>query len=81
MELCIEALVLHGFRPEDRQRIAAALQQELTRAFVAQGIPSRLLAGGEVAHLDAGSVAVEADATPHTVGTQLARALYRGLRR
>ena len=81
LDLRIEELVLHGFRPEDRQRIVAALNQELTRAFAEQGIPERLLAGGDIDRLDAGSFTAAAGAAPHTIGTQLARALYRGLAR
>lgn len=81
IDLRIDELVLDGFRPEDRQRIAAALGQELRRAFAERGIPECLLAGGAIERVDARSFAATTSSPPRTIGIQLARALDRGLRR
>src|SRR3712207_3298477 len=59
IELHIEELVLHGFAPGDRYRIGEAVQRELARLFAEQGVPPSLVGGGEVAHLDGGSFAIE----------------------
>lgn len=47
IELHIEKLVLHGFAPGAHSRIGEAVQQELTRLFLEQGVPRSLSQGGE----------------------------------
>ena len=79
LQLHIEELILHGFTNVDRQRIGAAVEQELTRLFTERGIPATIVSGGAVARLDGGSFAVTADAKPQQIGAQVARAIYKGL--
>lgn len=79
IELHIEELVLHGFSPADRYRVAEAIERELTRFFSEQDIPPALFAGGALAHLDAGAFQMQPGARPVAIGAQVARALYRGL--
>ncbi len=79
IELHIEELVLHGFSPADRYRIAEAVERELARYFSEQGISPALLAGGAIAHIDAGAFQMQPGARPDAIGAQVARAVHRGL--
>jgi hypothetical protein len=79
IELHIEELVLHGFAPGDRARIADAVQSELTRLFAEQGVPASLRQGGAVAELDAGTFVAHRDAGADRIGGQVALAIRRGL--
>jgi hypothetical protein len=81
IELHIEGLVLHGFAPGDRHRISAAVERELARLFAEQSGPSSLAQGGEIAHLDGGAFEVVPGAKAEAIGTQIAQAVYGGLRR
>jgi hypothetical protein len=80
--LRIEELVLHGFHTADRHVIAEAIANELGRLLGEAGAQQALRgrAPGDGDHrLDAGSFMVPADATPHALGVQVARAIHRGL--
>jgi len=81
VQLRIEELVLHGFVPRDRYVIGDAVQQELTRLFVARGVPAQLIERASAARLDAGSFKVSAESKTHTVGAQIAGAVYGGWKR
>jgi hypothetical protein len=81
LELHIEELVLHGFMPQDRHWIGAAVEAELTRLFAEQGVPPSLAQGGEMAHLDGGAFDVAPSSTAEAIGCQVAQALYGGLNR
>jgi hypothetical protein len=77
IELHIEELVLHGFEPGDRHRIADAVERELDRLFTQQGAQSQLALSNEIGHLDAGAFEVTAGSRPEMIGAQVAQALYR----
>jgi hypothetical protein len=77
----IERLVLDNVRSSDGPRVAAAVQQELTRLFSQQGVPPSMLGGGAMASVDAGSFRQTPTAKPVATGTQAARSIYRGLTR
>jgi hypothetical protein len=79
--LHIEELVLHGFDPRDRYRIAAAVEAELARLLSEQRIPPSLGRGGGIPHLDGGSFEMEPGSTAKTIGSQVAQALYGGMNR
>ena len=81
VELHVEELVLDGFEPGDRYRIAQALQRELTRLFTAQGVPAGMAQGGEMASLDAGTFEMRPGAKAGTIGAHVAQAVYGGLSR
>ena len=81
IELHIDDLVLHGFSPADRLRIAAALEGELARLFTERGLPQGLTGGAEREAINAGSFAQGHLATPASIGGQAARAVYQGLGR
>lgn len=81
LELHIEQLVLHGFAPGDRHRIADAVERELARLFVEQGVPPSLANGGEAALLDLGGFEVVPGSRVEAIGSQVAQAIYGGLSR
>ena len=78
VELHIEELVLHGFAPGDRHRIADAVERELARLFAEQGVPRALQSGFESPRLDAGSFNFAPDSRAETIGAEVARAIYGG---
>ena len=81
LELHIEELVLHGFAPEDRDRLGEALRQELTRLLAERGVPPSFTQRRDVKRLDAGAFAAAPGATPEVLGYQVARAIHGGLTR
>jgi hypothetical protein len=81
VRLRIEELVLEGFLPGDRYRIAAAVEAELARLFIDQGAPTGLASGEAVLMLDAGSFHLSPDTGPDKIGAQVAQAVYGGLKR
>jgi len=81
LELHIEELVLHGFAPEDRDRLGEALRQELTRLLAERGVPPSFTQRREVERLNAGVFAAAPGATPQVLGHQVARAIHGGLTR
>jgi hypothetical protein len=78
VELSIEELVLHGFEPVDVRRISEAVEHELGRMFVEEGMPSLLAHTGEVARVDGGSFEDGPDLGAEAIGALVARAVYRG---
>jgi len=81
VELHIEELVLHGFAPGDRYRIADAVERELARLFAEQGVPPALAQEAEVAQLDAGAFKIAPGARGEAVGAQVAHTVYGGFSR
>lgn len=79
IELHIEELILHGFPHGDRYRVAEAIERELTRLFVEQGIPATLSHGGEVAFLNGDSFNVAPGSKVEAIGTQVAQSVYGGI--
>lgn len=75
----IENLVLKGFRYEDRHRVAAALQVELTRVLAQPGAAERLTELGSARQLRLDNVNVGPNAIPQQIGSETARAIGRGL--
>ncbi len=81
VELNIDELVLEGFSPGDRYRIGEALEKELTRLLEVRGVPESLTSGGEIEKINGGSFEVAPGARAERIGSQVARAVYGGLRR
>ena len=79
IELHIEELVLHGFAPGDRYRIAEAMERELAALFADQGVPPSMAGEGDRARLDGGAFEVAQGSKAEAIGNQTAQALYRGL--
>ena len=82
MNLHIEELVLHGFAPAERYRIADAVEQELT-ALLGDGehAPTDLarFRTGNGPSLNLGSFRVTPNASSQSIGAQLANAIHGGL--
>ena len=81
IELHIEELVLHGFAPGDRYRIAEGVEQELSRLLADRGVPQSLAEGGEIASVGGGAFEVVPGSRAEVVGAEVAKAVYGGLRR
>ena len=81
IELHIEELVLHGFAPGDRYRIAEGVEQELSRLLADRGVPQSLAQDGEIASVDGGSIEVAQGSRAEAIGAQVAQAVYGGFRR
>jgi hypothetical protein len=79
IELHIEELILRGFPASQRVRIGAAVELELTRLCIEQGIPPALLRGGELPALSPSSFHLKQGAGPELLGAQVARSVYEGL--
>ena len=75
----IDELVLHGFAPGDRMRIADAVQLELTRLFTDRGVPPALRGGGAVERLNAGAFPTAGAAPAERTGARIAQTVYEGL--
>lgn len=78
LELHIEELILHGFPVGDRHLISAAMQQELSRLFVEQGIPRSFTQSSEVPQLNAGAIQLTPTLKPDAIGVQIAQSIYGG---
>jgi hypothetical protein len=77
VELHIDELILHGFAARDRHRIAAALERELSR-LIAQGDLAHLQANPiQLDRLDAGSFRLDPAARPSHIGQTVAQRVYR----
>lgn len=78
VELEVEELVLHGFPPADRHRIADALQRELTHLLTEQGPPPWMVPPAAGARPEGAVVEFAAGGPPEAIGTRIARAVYAG---
>jgi hypothetical protein len=79
VDLRIDALVLYGLAPGDRDRLGRAVEHELARLFAERGVPAPLLRGGETAQRDGGTLDLTPAASPEALGARVAQAIYRGL--
>lgn len=81
VELHIGELVLHGFAPQDRWRIADAVQSELTRAIAEHGLSAPRAGTLAIAQLSAGTIEIARPGRAQAIGAQVARALHGAMRR
>jgi hypothetical protein len=81
LNLHIQDLVLHGFGPVDHHRIGEAMEHELARLFVGEGVPRSLASSISVDLLEAGVLKIRPAAGPEPIGIQLARAIHETLSR
>ncbi len=77
IELYIDELVLHGFSIHDRYAISEAVQSELTRLFIEQGIPSSFSEGKNISLLRAGTFSFQQHSTDTVVGNNIASSVYK----
>ena len=79
VELRIEELVLHGFEPADHHRIGEAVESELARLFVEEGVPTSLAREGGTDRVDGGTIEAQPGSGAEAIGALVARAVYGGL--
>jgi hypothetical protein len=73
----IDELILEGFAPSEKYRIADAVQQELARLLTAQSV--HWTRGAELEQLRVDAAGVHPRAPSATNGAHIARAVYEGL--
>jgi hypothetical protein len=78
-EIYIEALVLEGVSPGDRDAVAEAFARELARLTVEPGSPPRAGAPRAADRLDAGTIQLEPGSPATALGTRIATAVHRSL--
>ncbi len=81
VRLRIDELVLEGFPPGDRHRIAAAVEAELARLFAERGVPAGLRESIALPRVEGGAFELAPPARPEQIGAQVAGAIYGGLAR
>jgi hypothetical protein len=79
IEVRIEELVLAGFAPADRHRIARAVQQELAKRLRQSGVPESIGNPSALASIDGGGFHIPAGAPPRMIGVGIGASIYRGL--
>jgi hypothetical protein len=79
VEIVIDELILHGFSPAERYAIGDSLALELERLITDQGFQAYENVDTPV--LKAAPVMLQANAKSNTVGSQVAQAVYGGLKR
>ncbi len=74
VELYIEHLVLHGLPYDQRHRVAAAVEAELTRLLAEQGLPP----GYEVdaPPVDVSTIRLDPNLTAESAGAWVAHSIY-----
>jgi hypothetical protein len=82
VNIFIQRLVLDGLSvPYHRQPVLqAAVETELTRLFTAGGPSNGLFAGGAVSHISGGDIQSADENNPSSLGRQIARAVYDGMK-
>jgi hypothetical protein len=81
VEVHIEELVLHGFAPSDRRQIADAVQVELVKLMEQGRLTESKQNSLAFRQIDAGAFQIKHDSKAASSGTQIAQAVFRGLRR
>jgi hypothetical protein len=81
INVSIERLILDGLPLTHSQRplLQAAVEAELARLLAAGGLATTLQAGGAVPTIPVGSIQVQNDSNPNTLGQQIARTVYGGI--
>lgn len=79
--LQIDELVLDGFDYHDHKRISAAMKLELTRLIAEKGLGKALDRKNDSGQISATSFKVPSDRNPRTIGAEIARSVYRGIKK
>lgn len=80
LEIHIEELVLHGFAPGDYEGIRTAVENELTRLFTTNELPSSLHSNKNSNLVDAGEFMMQQGSKAYHVGNSIAGSVYKGIR-
>ena len=76
IDVHIEELVLHGFKPANRWLIADALEQELRGLLTAKGLPSQWRSSPE--RIEGARISSSSLTKPRRAGVEIAGAAYQG---
>ncbi|WP_321416893.1 hypothetical protein [uncultured Desulfobacter sp.] len=81
INLHIERLVLDGLvlGPEQGAKVKAAVEVELSRMLQEGGIAPGIQKGEELPSIRTKPLQVSGKASPHTLGSQIAQAVYGGI--
>ncbi len=79
IDLHIDQMILHGFADIDRDQLAFAVQQELSRLFADESAVTAIAGSKATARVDGGSFALAPDMGAETIGEHVARAIYGGI--
>lgn len=79
IELNIDELVLEGFHPKDRIRIAEALERELAFLLASRSVPEMLQRDVYIRNVTAGQFSFPSNAPANLIGAKTAAAIYQGL--
>lgn len=80
IEIMIDELVLHGFSSAERYAIGDALSQELQQLITA-GNSTELASLGNIPFLRTNNITLNEGAKSAAVGSQVANAVYGGLKK
>lgn len=75
VELHIDELVLHGFKPADRRRIGEAVERELTRLLSEHGIDG-ISDDVQISRLEGRDITLTPVGRAETTGAEIARSVY-----
>jgi 2-hydroxychromene-2-carboxylate isomerase len=79
IEFHIEELLLRDVPYEQRNRIATAVETELTRLVTEHGLPPEFATGGMIPHMSLEHIMIAAQTKPGIIGTQIAQQIYQAL--
>lgn len=81
IQLHIDRIVFDGFSLPHSQRpiVQAAIEAELTRLLLADGLPPSVLTGGAIPQLAAAPIQLAPDSNPTQLGQQIAQSVYGGI--
>lgn len=77
----IDRLVLRGFQDLDRAAVGAAVRAELEKLLAEGSVPSGLGSVTRISNLDGGRFEMAPTPNGEAIGGQVAKSLYRGLKR
>lgn len=81
VKININDLVLHGFKHSDCYLISAALKSELGRLISTQGIPDAFNQDVDIAHINGGSFDIKPCSKSRSIGSQIGKSIYGGLKK
>jgi hypothetical protein len=76
----IEEIILEGFSPSEKYRIAEAIRTELTRLVQVRGLPAAFNQNGEIQNLPAQTIHLTRNQTAPDIGSKVAQSIYGGLK-
>lgn len=81
IEVHIKELLLDGFAPGDRYRIAGAVEGELVRLFAEQDVSLSMSEGAEVEWMPRGTIYIARGSKAEAIGNQIAQNVHTGINR